>query len=197
MRGTDLRAAAGIGGVGITPACAGNSIPPWCRVRPLEDHPRVCGEQPHLQLVGPDSLGSPPRVRGTVKDPLLDAVDMGITPACAGNRGTARWTRCCWKDHPRVCGEQVRLRHKGGGGKGTPTRVRGTGYPPGAAFARLRITPACAGNRSASAVKEAEEKDHPRVCGEQQGFRRHVEGLCGSPPRVRGTALRCSGRPSI
>ena len=45
VRGTDLRAAAGIGGVGITPACAGNSFAGRDTNAKGKDHPRVCGEQ--------------------------------------------------------------------------------------------------------------------------------------------------------
>ena len=55
-------------GLGITPACAGNS----CRRARLPlgawDHPRVCGEQPDRIPSLPFGLGSPPRVRGTDSD---------------------------------------------------------------------------------------------------------------------------------
>ena len=49
---------------GITPAYAGKSRSRRTTVRPLRDHPRVCGEK-HLcsQLERPPP-GSPPRVRG-------------------------------------------------------------------------------------------------------------------------------------
>ena len=65
VRGTAGSAAAQRPHLGITPACAGNSSPfpspfPW-----LQDHPRVCGDQPALFIT----------------EPFYD----GITPACAGN----------------------------------------------------------------------------------------------------------------
>ena len=65
--------------------------------------------------------------------------------------------------------------------------MRGTEAPGAGLGEALRITPACAGNRSASAVKEAEEKDHPRVCGEQARVTVKDVDTAGSPPRVRGT----------
>ena len=87
-----------------------------------------------------------------------------------------------------MCGEQHGYSLKTVIAAGSPPRVRGTGFTATVKEHTARITPACAGNRSASAVKEAEEKDHPRVCGEQL----HPVGVggygLGSPPRVRGTA---------
>jgi len=49
---------------GITPACAGSSIPSIPSSSPTQDHPRVCGEQ-SFPTAGLNTLpGSPPRVRG-------------------------------------------------------------------------------------------------------------------------------------
>ena len=71
---------------GITPAYAGKSrtlsgLRFWKR-----DHPRVCGEKdpvfPGLLL----HLGSPPRVRGKVRQVVIGPPFKGITPACAGKR---------------------------------------------------------------------------------------------------------------
>ena len=69
---------------GITPACAGKSLPHahgLCRQR---DHPRVCGEKTFTVKNVPGAEGSPPRVRG--KAPVVRDIvrDLGITPACAG-----------------------------------------------------------------------------------------------------------------
>ena len=89
------------------------------------------------------------------------------------------------EDHPRMCGEQNQLLMDQVPIPGSPPRVRGTDSVAQAWVLSERITPACAGNRSASAVKEAEEKDHPRVCGEQflhqltpSGFLDHPR-VCG------------------
>ena len=106
MRGTVIGAADVAKEKRITPACAGNRKTPFGLPLLLQDHPRVCGEQRLTILFLVNVGGSPPRVRGTVKDPLLNAMGVGITPACAGNS----WDREGWcimhEDHPRVCGEQ-------------------------------------------------------------------------------------------
>ena len=52
----------------------------------VEDHPRVCGEQPFVRLKHFSLLGSPPRVRGTGDVVFIRKQATGITPACAGNR---------------------------------------------------------------------------------------------------------------
>ena len=58
--------------LGITPACAGKSI------RVIHDrikrrgHPRVCGEKCSSKLLVKELSGSPPRMRGKVKNALLD-----------------------------------------------------------------------------------------------------------------------------
>ena len=68
----------------ITPAYAGKSGPCPDRVPPAGDHPRVCGEK-RPAVDGKRPLrGSPPHVRGKVKDPVPVSALVGITPACAG-----------------------------------------------------------------------------------------------------------------
>ena len=70
----------------ITPAGAGNSS--WQAVYSFDvrDHPRGCGEQPST-IKKPDcELGSPPRVRGTAMNLVINSRNERITPAGAGNR---------------------------------------------------------------------------------------------------------------
>ena len=181
--------------VRITPACAGNSqrqsdIEDWRR-----DHPRVCGEQNSFMLPAEIDTGSPPRVRGTVPAPDFIRLRYGITPACAGNSFLKLKRLAQLKDHPRVCGEQLKLIDEGAKPQGSPPRVRGTaallngkGFFPG-------ITPACAGNSPFPYHLASQPEDHPRVCGEQLAHLDPHVGCLGSPPRVRGTGcqtLRCA-----
>ena len=51
--------------------------------------------------------------------------------------------------------------------QGSPPRVRGTETRLRHHPTNKRITPACAGNSAAAAGRREHEKDHPRVCGEQ------------------------------
>ena len=94
VRGTGARRALLWYDSGITPACAGNSCPP--------------------ASPGPSAPGSPPRVRGTgVATHMARLIDR-ITPACAGNRISIIIFHLLTQDHPRVCGEQCRIREIGG-----------------------------------------------------------------------------------
>ena len=130
----------------ITPACAGNRISHhYTHVR-LRDHPRVCGEQTYFSRPFGQEKGSPPRVRGTVRLSSGQLVQLGITPACAGNRSTGSTSGQGNGDHPRVCGEQNSLRYYRIALAGSPPRVRGTVREHRASEMYRRITPACAGN---------------------------------------------------
>ena len=71
---------------GITPAYAGkrnmNVTPyslPW-------DHPRLCGEKPQNRQIFSPSLGSPPPMRGKVRNAVYGVFVFRITPAYAGKR---------------------------------------------------------------------------------------------------------------
>ena len=46
----------------------------------------MCGEQQAKNSPAAERLGSPPRVRGTVRPVFIPLGKLGITPACAGNR---------------------------------------------------------------------------------------------------------------
>ena len=67
----------------------------------------MCGEQKMPYHVVNQTLGSPPRVRGTDNFPGAGSVHGGITPACAGNSDAGYGGMGLYGDHPRVCGEQV------------------------------------------------------------------------------------------
>ena len=90
----------------ITPACAGNSSSISEIIPSNRDHPRVCGEQSYSMLSTCCHNLSPPRVRGTVVDPMDIQEDARITPACAGNSTSTSAPTIPGRDHPRVCGEQ-------------------------------------------------------------------------------------------
>ena len=129
----------------ITPAYAGKRafIP---RPRPTpRDHPRVCGEKSFYTKAEADAKGSPPRMRG--KEWYLQGENPapGITPAYAGK--SSRESDCCneLQDHPRVCGEKVKLSYTDDDAEGSPPRMRGKGLLEVFVPEPLRITPAYAG----------------------------------------------------
>ena len=86
-------------------------------------------------------------MRGTASEWSEPATVVGITPACAGNRDILRGFVCRIGDHPRVCGEQHAELFGVTVIIGSPPRVRGTVQAAGEGLQKMRITPACAGNR--------------------------------------------------
>ena len=72
---------------GITPACAGKSIPGRSPLSTPGDHPRMCGEKATFRAAAKAAAGSPPHVRGKAMVGAQLFYDLRITPACAGKRG--------------------------------------------------------------------------------------------------------------
>ena len=96
MRGKAGWPLCGLPCIGITPAYAGKSQPWRSYSQRRWDHPRVCGEK-RPAVDGKRPLrGSPPHVRGKVKDPVPVSALVGITPAYAGKSkmGTVRPGAC-------------------------------------------------------------------------------------------------------
>ena len=170
----------------ITPACAGKTAGDR-RIRTAgADHPRVCGENLAATQIFSTFVGSPPRVRGKPVVRFGRQQSYRITPACAGKtRGGGRDYGCA-ADHPRVCGENSRHFLKLLLPVGSPPRVRGKRQTGEGREGRRRITPACAGKTKACKMRKRQERDHPRVCGENFGRGAEFADKYGSPPRVRG-----------
>ena len=172
------------------PACAGNSYPQWRRPRPDPVHPRVCGEQNLGHLFTFVNPGSSPRVRGTDCSLRHKHQRRRFIPACAGNRTRPSGKKNSVAVHPRVCGEQSRVRSTDLRKSGSSPRVRGTGTGAQFTAPTLRFIPACAGNRVFLCRKTEALAVHPRVCGEQRSDIRVRASGRGSSPRVRGTVHR-------
>ena len=172
---------------GIIPAYAGNTLR-WrhgsCRCR---DHPRVCGEHLTSCVMVVSSMGSSPRMRGTLVVAELLGHESGIIPAYAGNTwNRQRQASPCW-DHPRVCGEHAVLNSDALPFTGSSPRMRGTLLHHALALASGGIIPAYAGNTCETCEGSSDGGDHPRVCGEHGCNLYHRGGLPGSSPRMRGT----------
>ncbi len=149
MRGTDDSTNETENFIRITPARAGNRLSDDEAGPYRSNHPRACGEQTLPPSKKVCSMGSPPRVRGTVGGLLLERGGYGITPARAGNSRGKRPGDGRAEDHPRACGEQRVMWRVCCMTSGSPPRVRGTASTSGPWTAGIRITPARAGNRGA------------------------------------------------
>jgi len=167
LRGTDGKAIKGLCRRRITPAPAGNSDTILFYQNWFWDHPRPCGEQLLGSAPGQSARGSPPPLRGTALEELIEVGINGITPAPAGNRAYTLSGATSNQDHPRPCGEQVRNQVSNVTQIGSPPPLRGTACDFNTSLYRFRITPAPAGNSNSSASISGNIGDHPRPCGEQ------------------------------
>ena len=120
---------------GITPAYAGKSGFVPNAYTSTRDHPRVCGEKLPASEVVPESVGSPPRMRGKAVYGVWHHRGQGITPAYAGKSALAVIMPHAPEDHPRVCGEKLMPPRIGFWLRGSPPRVRGKAVPPRSAAA--------------------------------------------------------------
>ena len=185
--------------VRITPAHAGKRKKTEVNNAITKDHPRACGEKCSICPLSRKSEGSPPRMRGKEKSPLVVVSDLGITPAHAGKRQRAGAGPLQCRDHPRACGEKQLKTAQDGLAKGSPPRMRGKGRRPTTHNSRLGITPAHAGKSVFPREHRIQQEDHPRACGEKTASPACIFGRTGSPPRMRGkvslskTILRHAG----
>ena len=147
VRGTPIHGQRGYRGVGIIPACAGNTALWTGRCLAARDHPRMCGEHissmsgkavgagssPHVRgTPGGEApprgvgLGSSPHVRGTRWAVAIWFSTLGIIPACAGNTFGRSFDGIERRDHPRMCGEHSCPMDGGVSQSGSSPHVRGT-----------------------------------------------------------------------
>ena len=109
----------------------------------------------------------------------------GITPACAGKTQQLQGNECTDKDHPRVCGKDIRYRQRFSKIVGSPPRVRERQQSQEGENKLAGITPACAGKTASCMLPVWVYQDHPRVCGKDLSTKKIYPDLLGSPPRVR------------
>ena len=133
------------------------------------------------------SMGSSPRMRGTLLSRHYSGRCAGIIPAYAGNTSRPQAYSTRSRDHPRVCGEHLRLSGKNSAKPGSSPRMRGTPVRLREPRRMTGIIPAYAGNTFYPMCSLGELRDHPRVCGEHFACRIKVAGSTGSSPRMRGT----------
>ena len=125
-------------------------------------------------------------MRGAPSWKSIHRVERRIIPAYAGS--TLFWTGIPTReeDHPRVCGEHVRLCRASSSFWGSSPRMRGAPAGCGVDHPSDRIIPAYAGSTNLKKSSAISTKDHPRVCGEHWNspFEQFVHP--GSSPRMRG-----------
>ena len=100
-------------------------------------------------------------------------------------------TQAVHRDHPRMCGEHLEPFGRHHMHRGSSPHVRGALRTR--TFVRVvrGIIPACAGSTARFSTVNGLTGDHPRMCGEHNGYRFDAEKPRGSSPHVRGAPV-CS-----
>ena len=145
MRGKETDSRRQCCSAGITPAYAGKSIVHLPFVLRVGDHPRVCGEKGRTGALDVVQRGSPPRMRGKVRELLFSFHCARITPAYAGKSGEQSPAWRVLQDHPRVCGEKAVVSGFVNWSWGSPPRMRGKAGDLVHVETESGITPAYAG----------------------------------------------------
>ncbi len=109
-----------------------------------------------------------------------------ITPACAGKSWSFAANHLEYEDHPRMRGEKNGFLINYCLREGSPPHARGKVTPLNDISLQFRITPACAGKRSAIRSEAKEATDHPRMRGEKISTISSDVPPKGSPPHARG-----------
>ena len=186
MRGKATQEIRRLDSVRITPAYAGKSLFP-CWLPPVrKDHPRLCGEKTNTCILVSCDSGSPPPMRGKADFQIWPHVAVGITPAYAGKRRPPQNAIVTKRDHPRLCGEKCVQNSGSSRFKGSPPPMRGKVFFSGWILDQVRITPAYAGKSSTAYPDQANQGDHPRLCGEKRSKFLRLPPILGSPPPMRG-----------
>ena len=133
------------------------------------------------------SLGSSPRVRGTVFTYTYPRLNRRFIPAGAGNGVCLPRHQEARPVHPRGCGERVTTGQTSNLHPGSSPRVRGTVAIDVVDGSLPRFIPAGAGNGGTGWAAVCLLAVHPRGCGERPGQHKPWPTAPGSSPRVRGT----------
>ena len=187
VRGSQCDVAAHVGTLGIIPAGAGLTNPVLCLLGLPRDHPRGCGAHIQFNQYLKASLGSSPRVRGSLVEKYGFSLSTGIIPAGAGLTLPNSTAPQQIGDHPRGCGAHAGSSAKPKSKPGSSPRVRGSPSWTGCATPRSGIIPAGAGLTYAYNPPASGIRDHPRGCGAHCASGRAWNANLGSSPRVRGS----------
>ena len=130
------------------------------------DHPRSCGEHPHMAIFDYVQQGSSPLVRGALRCRRAQDARKGIIPARAGSTHSAATTRLDERDHPRSCGEHILAGLRRNLLRGSSPLVRGAPFLCHSHAMACGIIPARAGSTTTRQSAPPTARDHPRSCGE-------------------------------
>ena len=153
-------------------------------------HPHVCGEHFWTVKESSSTLGSSPRMRGTLRFRVDRFTVDGLIPTYAGNTRLRRRRAGRRRAHPHVCGEHFCAPSTGWADPGSSPRMRGTPNLPSGVTESQGLIPTYAGNTCRGRGDGLLPGAHPHVCGEHTVTAGMLAEHKGSSPRMRGTLLR-------
>ena len=130
---------------GLIPARAGKTVTCCSNLSRSAAHPRACGENTMATPSVAMATGSSPRVRGKRRGDGREQHRVRIIPARAGKTAGRTRSPATSSDHPRACGENLRLETVYGWYAGSSPRVRGKPWSRGPLGPCPGIIPARAG----------------------------------------------------
>ena len=182
-------------GVGLIPACAGNTGRSWLLLQAEGAHPRLRGEHmPGVSGTGYDG-GSSPLARGTHLMYIGEGEAVGLIPACAGNTGIWNQPHARAGAHPRLRGEHNDADCRASIGGGSSPLARGTLSHRRGAAGSTGLIPACAGNtlREQQKLEPSIYSTYDFTCLEAEHPRN--TSACVTDPYYAYTPHSCIGFP--
>ncbi len=171
---------------GLIPGYAGRTAEPIGAGRGRRAHPRLRGEDTMTTPTAELAAGSSPATRGGLRLGAGQVLVGGLIPGYAGRTSSPRASRAVPAAHPRLRGEDLRVRVHAGIGRGSSPATRGgrrRGLDDGP---RIGLIPGYAGRTSTRTTSTRNPSAHPRLRGED--WSKPVTKLVpvGSSPATRG-----------
>ena len=150
-------------------------------------HPRIRGERAGRAHRARRASGSSPHTRGTLGFRQLQRRRQRFIPAYAGNARLLVPARRADAVHPRIRGERKLAKLPPEKVAGSSPHTRGTRAHGEHVRCASRFIPAYAGNAGSARAGACTAAVHPRIRGERDIVRAHVNSANGSSPHTRGT----------
>ena len=150
-------------------------------------HPHACGEHFMSRTAPQTSIGSSPRLWGTLHPITTTDVARRFIPTPVGNIHGFDSQRRATAVHPHACGEHSSFSRASITSSGSSPRLWGTLAKGTRRGWQERFIPTPVGNMDVASESDPAPAVHPHACGEHRGGPSQQGLLHGSSPRLWGT----------
>ena len=169
------------------PTHVGNGAAGAHRRRGAVVHPHACGERLTKYCCGVSSVGSSPRMWGTVGQHGFPVLIRRFIPTHVGNGARSLMRIGRLTVHPHACGERPLRGLEIKMADGSSPRMWGTGHSVPLRSSLLRFIPTHVGNGPCGGGSADRRTVHPHACGERVIAPTGPVITTGSSPRMWGT----------